>query len=59
MMKKQGSECTRIISLLKNIFGKHFKVFYKFADIADEFIIDKLSYSDFDLWLVFLKSTFF
>ena len=25
-MKKQGRECVRIISLLKKIFGKHFKV---------------------------------
>ena len=38
-MKKQGSECTRIISLLKKIFGKHFfKVLQKFVDTADKFI---------------------
>ena len=37
-MKKQSSECTRIISLLKEIFAKHFKVFHKLADIADKFI---------------------
>ena len=27
-MKKQSSECTHIISVLKMIFGKHFKVFH-------------------------------
>lgn len=38
-MKRQGSECTRIISLLKKIFGKHFfKVLRKFVDTADKFI---------------------
>ena len=37
-MKKQGSECTRVISLLKKIFGKHFKVLNKLADTADNFI---------------------
>ena len=36
-MKKQGNECTRIISLLKKIFEKHFKVFHKFANTTDEF----------------------
>ena len=38
LMKKQISECVHIILLLKKIFGKHFKVFYKFADTANEFI---------------------
>ena len=38
VMKKQGSECVRIISLLKKIFGKIFKVFHKFADAANEFM---------------------
>ena len=57
-MKKQGSECTLIISLLKNIFGKHFKVFQKFADIADKFIIDDMHHADFGLLIVFLRSTF-
>ena len=33
-MKKQGNECVSIISLLKKIFVKHFKVFHKFADMA-------------------------
>ena len=37
-MKKQGSEYTRIILLLKKVFGKPFKVFHKFANTADEFI---------------------
>ena len=37
-MKKQISKFTRIISLLKKIFGKHFKVFQKFTDTADRFI---------------------
>ena len=37
-MKKHGSECVRIILLLKKIFKKHFKVFNKFADTANEFI---------------------
>ena len=35
--KKQGSECTRIISYLKKIFRKPFKVVHKFVDIAVEF----------------------
>ena len=35
-MKKQGSECIRIDWLLKKIFGKHFKVFQKFANTADK-----------------------
>ena len=34
--KKQGSECNGINSFKKNIFGKHFKVFHKFADSADK-----------------------
>ena len=34
-MKKQGSKHRFIISMLKNIFGKHFNVF---ADTADNFI---------------------
>lgn len=37
-MKKQSSECTHIIPLLKIIIGKHFKVFHKFADAADQYI---------------------
>ena len=37
-MKKQVSEFTWVIPLLKKIFGKHFKVFYKFEDLFDEFI---------------------
>ena len=37
-MKKQGSECTRIISLLKKIFGKHLNVFQMFSYTADKFI---------------------
>ena len=37
-MKKQCSECTRITSLLKKIFGKRFKVFHKFSDTTAEFI---------------------
>ena len=37
-IKKPGSECTRIFSLLKKIFWKHFKVFHQFADTAVEFI---------------------
>ena len=36
-MKKWCSECVRIISLLKKIFGKHFEIFHEFADIANEF----------------------
>ena len=32
-MKIQGSECARIILLLKKIFGKYFKEFPKFAYI--------------------------
>ena len=35
-MKTQGGECTRIISLLKVILGKHFKVFHKITNTADE-----------------------
>ena len=49
-MKKQVSECTRIISLFKKVFGKHFKVFHKFANTADEFIMP------FSLWLFFCIS---
>ena len=37
-MKKQVSEFTWVIPLLKKIFGKHFKLFYKFEDPFDEFI---------------------
>ena len=37
-MKKKGIECTLIISLLKNIFGKHLKVFHKFAGTPDRFV---------------------
>ena len=37
-MKKQGSECIRIVWLLKKIFGKHFNVFQKFANTADKLI---------------------
>ena len=37
-MKKQGSECYCIISLLKKIFGRHFVVFHKFADTDNKFI---------------------
>lgn len=33
-MKKQGSECIRIIPSLKNILGKHFNVFHNFAEAA-------------------------
>ena len=40
-MKKQGSECTLIISSLKKIFGKHFNVFHTFTDTTDKF--NKLS----------------
>ena len=32
------AEATRIISLLKKAFGKHFKVFHKFTGTANEFI---------------------
>ena len=34
---KQSSDCTRIIWLLKKIFGKHFKAFHTFANTADLF----------------------
>ena len=37
-IKKQGSKCVHIISLLKEIFGKHFKVYHKFGDSANGFI---------------------
>ena len=37
-MKKQVSEFTWVIPLLKKIFGKYFKLFYKFEDPFDEFI---------------------
>ena len=37
-MKKQGSECSCIVSLLKQLFGKRFKEFHKFVDTANEFI---------------------
>ena len=37
-MKEQGDEFTHIIPLYKKIFGKHFKVFQKFADTADKSI---------------------
>ena len=37
-MEKPGSDCAHIISSLKKIFGKHFKVFEKFIYTADEFI---------------------
>ena len=37
-MKKWSSEGTRLISLLKKIFGKHFKVYHKLAEAADNFI---------------------
>ena len=36
-MKKKDGKFTCIISLLKKIFRKKFKVFYKFADSADKF----------------------
>ena len=35
--RKQGSECTRIISLLEKILPKHYNVFH-ISDTADEFI---------------------
>ena len=37
--KIKGSGCSRIISLLKKIFGKPFKVFRKFGDTANKFIM--------------------
>ena len=37
-MKKQGTEYTRIILLPNKIFGKHFVVFLKSTNNADEFI---------------------
>ena len=37
-MKEQDSECTRIISLLRKIFGKLFKLFHMFVSTADKFI---------------------
>ena len=37
-MKKQGGECTCNISVLKKISGKQFKIFPKFADVADNII---------------------
>ena len=37
-MKKQGSKCVLIFSLLKKIFGKQFNVFHKFQGTADKFI---------------------
>lgn len=37
-MKKQGNEYTRIILLPNKIFGKHFVVFLKSTNNADEFI---------------------
>ena len=37
-MKKQGNEYTRIILLPNKIFGKHFVVFIKSTNNADEFI---------------------
>ena len=37
-MKKQGSEITRITSLLKMIFWKNVKAFHKFAGTADKAI---------------------
>ena len=36
-MQKQSSRHISIISLLKEIFGKHFSVFHVFADTADKF----------------------
>ena len=36
-MEKQGSEGAPIISLLKKIFEKHFKVYHKFLDTVDKF----------------------
>ena len=41
-IKNQGSICARIISLLKEIFGKHSKAFNELAGTANKFI--KLSY---------------
>ena len=35
-MKKQGSECTHFILLLKEIFGKHLNVSQKFGDTDDK-----------------------
>ena len=35
-MQKQGSEFVFISSLLKNMFGKHFKVFHTLTDTANE-----------------------
>ena len=36
-MKKENKEYTRIILSLKYNFGRHFKVFQKFADTVDQF----------------------
>lgn len=33
-IEKHGSECTWTISLLKQIFGKHFKIFDKFLSLT-------------------------
>ena len=38
LMKKQGDEYTHFVSLLNKTFGKHFIVFHKSADDANEFI---------------------
>ena len=58
LMKKQGSECVRIISLLQKIFGKQSKVFYKFADTANKFIKLFSLYNKFiklfSLYLIYL-----
>ena len=44
-IKKHGIECNRNISLLKKIFYKHFRVFHKFADAANEqYFVFKLEF---------------
>ena len=51
-MKKEASECTHILLLLKNNSGKHFKLFDKFTDTADSFSqplkrLKKLAFSSY------------
>jgi len=37
-MAKQGSKHKQIASLINKLFGRHFNVFKKFADTANQFI---------------------
>ena len=56
LMKKQGDEYTHFISLLNKTFGKHFIVFHKSADDANEF----MRFSSFSfIYILYLHVCFY